>query len=225
MIPLPSFFFDSASFPFPELILPDKPVWETTKNLQPFFRQIPLGKIDCPIPNGVTLLDKQLISIGEGTLLEPGVFIQGPCIIGKNCTIRHQAYIRPFVLLGNNCTIGHGVELKESVFFNQAAASHFNYVGNSLIGNRVNLGAGAICANYRLDGREIPIRIGEKKIASSMKKLGAIIGDDSSIGCNSVINPGILLKKNTLCHPCSCVKYSNWERSPSTQNHRKEIAY
>lgn len=142
------------------------------------------------------------ISIGKGTVLEPGVYIKGPCIIGENCTIRHGAYIRGNLITGNGCVIGHDTEIKNSVMLNHAQAAHFAYLGDSILGNRVNLGAGTKCANLKLDHKNIAVRFGERLIETGLKKFGAIIGDDSQTGCNSVTNPGTLFGKQVFCYPC-----------------------
>jgi len=142
-------------------------------------------------------------------LVEPGSYIEGPCVIGDGCHIRHGAYIRPYVLTGNGCVLGHASEFKHSVLLDDVCAAHFNYVGDSILGNRVQLGAGAICANFRLDSKEVMVKIGEDHFKTGTKKFGAIIGDQSKVGCNSVINPGILLRKRTMVRACSLVQCSN----------------
>ena len=213
MLPCPSHFFDLKDFFHADLFAPEKPVWETLRNLKPYLDKYELGQIDCEVPNGVVLVNPGKISIGRGTILEAGSFIEGPCIIGNHCHIRHGAYLRPYLVTGNHCTLGHAVEVKHSILLDYACASHFNYVGDSLIGNRVNLGAGVICANLRLDRKEVIIQLGKRKVKSGLKKLGAIIGDGSQLGCNSVINPGILLKKRTLSKACFSWETSNWSVS------------
>jgi NDP-sugar pyrophosphorylase family protein len=160
-----------------------------------------LGKIQIAIPPGVHLVHPELISIGEGTVIEPGSMIQGPCIIGDRCTIAHGAYIRKHVITGHGCVIGHSAEIKHSILLNKASVTHFSYVGDSIIGNRANLGAGVKCANLRLDRAEITVRFENTHLKSGLKKFGAIIGDDVQIGCNSVLNPGTIIGKGTICHP------------------------
>ena len=167
-----------------------------------YLQKIPLGKIEVAIPQGTYLANPENISIGKGTVLEPGVYIKGPCIIGENCTIRHGAYIRGNLITGNGCVIGHDTEIKNSVMLNHAQAAHFAYLGDSILGNRVNLGAGTKCANLKLDHKNIAVRFGERLIETGLKKFGAIIGDDSQTGCNSVTNPGTLFGKQVFCYPC-----------------------
>jgi NDP-sugar pyrophosphorylase family protein len=176
--------------------------WIALKKLAQYLQSQQLGEIKVKIPQGVHLVNPSLISIGEGTQIEPGVLIQGPCIIGKNCLIRHGAYLRGNVLAGYGCVIGHDTEVKNSIFLNESCAAHFNYVGDSIIGNKVNLGAGVKCANLRFDHQPISVYWGNEKIDTQLPKLGAIIGDHAQIGCNCVINPGTIFGKNSFCFPC-----------------------
>lgn len=174
-------------------------VLDVLKKLSSYFKKQKLGKIDISLPENVYLENPHLISIGEGTIIEPGVYIKGPVIIGKNCEIRHGAYIRENVILGDEVVIGHNSEIKHSILLPRSHVAHFNYVGDSILGSDTNLGAGVICANFRLDGKEIFIRLKEKKEGTGLRKLGVILGDGSKIGCNSVINPGTLIGKDVLC--------------------------
>lgn len=192
--------FDLTDFSHRELFAGCKYPWEALDQLEGYFSK---GKIECEIPKGVTLVNKELISIGQGTVIEPGAYIAGPCIIGKNCEIRHSAYLRGFVVMGDGCVIGS--EIKSSILLNGVHAAHYNYVGDSILGNRVNLGAGVKLANLRLDKKQIAI----EGIPTQRKKLGAIIGDDSQLGCNSVCNPGTVLKKKFLCRPSAVISVTN----------------
>jgi UDP-N-acetylglucosamine diphosphorylase / glucose-1-phosphate thymidylyltransferase / UDP-N-acetylgalactosamine diphosphorylase / glucosamine-1-phosphate N-acetyltransferase / galactosamine-1-phosphate N-acetyltransferase len=176
--------------------------WEALERLQEYLKSLSLGKIEIAIPSTVYLVNPELISIGEGTVIEPGAYIQGPCSIGKNCTIRHGAYIRGDVITGDLCVIGHDTEVKHSILFNQATAAHFNYVGDSVLGSNINLGAGVKCANLRLDHQSIHVLIQGERVDTRLKKLGAIVGDGAQVGCNCVINPGTILGKNSFCFPC-----------------------
>ncbi|MEZ5315244.1 MAG: LpxA family transferase [Chlamydiales bacterium] len=160
-----------------------------------------LGKISGVVEPGVFLPDPEQIVIGKGTIVESGAYIKGPCIIGENCVIRHGAYLRGGVITGNDCLIGHGTEVKHSIFLNGAKAGHFAYVGDSILGNRVNLGAGTKLANLRFDKKNIFIKDGEKKVDSGLRKLGAILGDGSQTGCNAVTRPGVLIEPKSIFHP------------------------
>jgi UDP-N-acetylglucosamine diphosphorylase / glucose-1-phosphate thymidylyltransferase / UDP-N-acetylgalactosamine diphosphorylase / glucosamine-1-phosphate N-acetyltransferase / galactosamine-1-phosphate N-acetyltransferase len=194
-------FFNIKNFKFSFLWEENKPLWQPLLSLSVSFPEINLGKIEIKIQKEVYLIDPHLISIGKGSVVEPGVFIKGPCIIGENCHIRHGAYLRGNIITGNNCVIGHTTEMKNTIFLDNVHAAHFAYIGDSIIGNNVNLGAGVKCANYRLDKSEIVIRENEKKIFTGLRKFGAIIGDNSQVGCNSVLNPGSILGKGVICYP------------------------
>jgi NDP-sugar pyrophosphorylase family protein len=154
---------------------------------------------------GATLANKD-IYIGRGTVVEPGAYIKGPTIIGNNCEIRHGAYIRGNVLVGNRCVIGHTTEVKNSCFLDQSKAGHFAYIGDSILGNRVNLGAGTKLANLNIGGIPIQIILNQKKINTGLKKFGAILGDEVEIGCNAVTNPGTMLGKGSIVYPNTMVK-------------------
>lgn len=190
-------FFDLEHFAHKNLWQTDEPIWSPLHLLKKYLTDYPLGKIEVEIPSGVFLKDRGNVSIGEGTIIEPGVYIEGPCIIGKNCTIRHGAYLRANVILGDGCSVGHAAEVKHSILLDGAAATHFVYVGDSILGNRVNLGAGVKCANLRLDRSEVKVQ----KKGTGLKKFGAIIGDDVQIGCNCVLNPGTLIGRGSVCFP------------------------
>lgn len=177
-------------------------VWEALHRLPLYLERQKLGKIEASLSKDVHLVNPQLISIGMGTVVEPGVYIQGPCIIGPNCTIRHGAYIRGNVVTGEGCLIGHDTEIKHAILLNRAMAPHFNYVGDSILGNDCNLGAGVKLANFRLDHEEVSVLFQGKKIGTGLKKFGAIVGDGVQLGCNVVANPGTLLGPKVFCYPC-----------------------
>ncbi len=141
------------------------------------------------------------IIIGEGTVIEKGARIIGPAIIGKNCIITHSAFIRENCILGDNVYIGHCVEIKNAIVFNDTRVPHLSYVGDSILGNNVNLGGGAKTANFRLDKKNVFIKTDEEKIETGLQKLGAIVGDDVSVGLNVVLNPGTIIGKNSSIYP------------------------
>ncbi len=199
---LSSYFFTTTSFTHTPLFQKDPPPWLILQNLETYLKAQPLGKIEGTISPFAYLVYPELISIGEGSIVEPGAYIQGPCLIGKHCTVRHGAYIRGNVLIGDHCVIGHDSEIKHSIFLNRAHAAHFAYVGNSILGNEVNLGAGTKCANLKLDQTEINLHFNKERISTNMHKLGAIIGDQTQIGCNTVTNPGTLIGQAVRCYPC-----------------------
>lgn len=154
---------------------------------------------------GVILFDNQIF-IGEGTVVEPSALIKGPTIIGKNTEVRQGAYIRGDCLIGNRCVVGHTTEIKSSVMLNDAKAGHFAYIGDSILGNNVNLGAGTKLANLKMVTSNICLNINGTRYDTGIRKFGAIIGDNVETGCNSVTNPGTLLGKSSLVYPCTPVK-------------------
>ena len=194
----PEKFFDFTAFDHRPLFDGRDLVWEALSDLKRYVLTLSLGKIECDIPLGVTLVNPSLISIGKGCVVYPGSYIEGPCVIGCESEVRFGAFIRPYVLCGRGCVLGHGCEVKESILFEGVKLSHFNYVGNSILGNGVNFGAGAVCANQRLDKKEVAV----KKVKTGLTKLGAIVGDKSQVGCNCVLNPGTCLLPKSACLPC-----------------------
>lgn len=141
------------------------------------------------------------VFIGKGTIIEQGAMIKGPAWIGENCEIRNGCYIRENVIVGSGCVLGNSCEFKNSIIFDEAQVPHFNYVGDSIIGYRGHLGAGVILSNVRLDHGEIAVKTADGLVPTGLKKFGAIIGDHAEIGCNSVLNPGSLIGRNTVLHP------------------------
>lgn len=208
-MPTPELFFDLQDFLHKALFKLELPVWDSLKELKSYLDSWPLGKIESPIPEGVILVNPDKISIGKGTRIEPGAYIEGPCVIGEDSQVRHGAYIRPYVLTGKKCVIGHSTEVKHSLLLDGAQAPHFNYVGDSILGKNVNLGAGVICANFRLDHGEVVVEVEGARFKTGLRKFGAILGDLSQIGCNSVINPGVLLRKRSFSRACSSIQKSN----------------
>ena len=123
--------------------------------------------------------------------------IIGPCIIMEGAIIRHNAYLRENVIVGKGCVVGNSCEIKNSLLISNAEVPHFNYVGDSILGNKAHLGAGVILSNLRLDKQNIMIE-GED---TNLRKIGAFIGDNAQIGCNSVLNPGTVIYPNTIVYP------------------------
>ncbi len=140
------------------------------------------------------------VSIGEGTVLEDGVMIKGPAIIGRNCQIRHNAYIREHVIVGDNCVVGNASELKNALLFNHAVVPHFNYVGDSILGYKVHLGAGVKVSNFRLVPGNIYVEVEGKPFDTGLRKFGALVGDGAEIGCNAVLNPGSVIGRHSVVY-------------------------
>jgi NDP-sugar pyrophosphorylase family protein len=142
------------------------------------------------------------IVICPGTRIHPGAVIEGPVFIGRDVEIRPGAYIRGGAWIGDRCVIGASTEIKRAILLPHAKAPHLNYVGDSILGRDVNLGAGTILSNFRHDGREIRIAAnGHPPIASGRRKLGAILGDGVLTGCNCVLHPGVVVGQGTQIYP------------------------
>ena len=156
------------------------------------------------------LLEPLDIFLDKGTVLEPSAIIKGPALIGKDCEIRQGAYLRGNVVVGDHCVIGHNTEIKGSILMNHTEAGHFNYIGDSIIGSYVNLGAGSRLANleFRLpaDKRDmlfprILMDVEGKEVDTGRSKLGAVVGDYVEVGCNAVLSPAVLLGKESWVYP------------------------
>jgi NDP-sugar pyrophosphorylase family protein len=143
------------------------------------------------------------VYIGEGSVVEDGVMIKGPAIIGRDCQIRHNAYLRENVIIGDNCVIGNSTELKNSLLFNQAVAPHFNYIGDSILGHKVHLGAGVVLSNVKSIPGNVTVELEGKPFDTGLRKFGALIGDRAEIGCNAVLSPGSIIGRGSVLYPCS----------------------
>jgi NDP-sugar pyrophosphorylase family protein len=149
---------------------------------------------------GVAFIGEKVF-IGEGTLLEDGVMIKGPAIIGRNCHIRHNAYLREHVIVGDHCVVGNSTELKHALLFNHAGAPHFNYVGDSIIGCRAHLGAGAVLSNLKSFPGNVTVELDGQPCDTGLRKFGALLGDGCDIGCNAVLNPGSIIGRGAVIYP------------------------
>lgn len=146
------------------------------------------------------------IAIGKDTIIHPSAVIIGPAIIGKNTNIRVNAFIRENVIIGDNCVIGNSCELKNAIIFNNSQIPHFNYVADSILGYKSHIGAGVIISNLKSDQTNITIKYNNKILDSGLRKFGALIGDYVEIGCNSVLNPGTIIGKNTTIYPLCSIR-------------------
>ena len=144
--------------------------------------------------------------VHKTAVVAPTAHIGAPCIIGARTEIRHCAYIRELALVGADCVVGNSVELKNVILFDGVQVPHFNYVGDSILGYKSHLGAGSVTSNFKSDASLITIRNGDEKIVTGMQKIGALVGDLVEVGCNSVLNPGTVVGKNTTIYPTSCVR-------------------
>lgn len=141
------------------------------------------------------------ISLGRGVLVETGAMVKSPAVIDDCCEIRQGAYLRGYCLTGKRCVLGHTTEIKHSIFLNDAKAGHFAYLGDSILGTDANLGAGTKFANLRFIPGNVVIHHEGERIDTGRRKFGAILGDGSQTGCNSVTNPGTIFGKNCILVP------------------------
>ena len=144
--------------------------------------------------------------VHKTAVVAPTAYLGAPCIIGAGTEVRHCAFIRGSALVGADCVVGNSVELKNVILFDSVQVPHFNYVGDSIMGYKSHLGAGSVTSNFKSDGSLITIRNGDEKIVTGMQKIGALVGDFVEVGCNSVLNPGTVVGKDTTIYPTSCVR-------------------
>ena len=144
--------------------------------------------------------------IHKTATVAPSAFLGSPCIIGAGTEIRHCAYIRGSVLVGENCVVGNSVELKNVILFDNVQVPHFNYVGDSILGYKSHMGAGAVTSNVKSDKTLVMVKNGDEKVETGLKKFGAMLGDFVEVGCNSVLNPGTVIGRNSNVYPTSCVR-------------------
>lgn len=197
----PENFFDLSSFEHADLFEGIENIWEVLGRLHTYLlaHTPEENEIRGKVHPGAYLIGKHIL-IEEQALVEPGAYIEGPCIIGRGSHVRHGAYIRSDTLAARDSLIGHATETKNAILLPESKAAHFAYIGDSILGQRVNLGAGTKLANFQLGGRVISVRINGQRYSTGRNKLGAILGDDCQLGCNSVCNPGTFLGPRSLVH-------------------------
>ena len=145
------------------------------------------------------------VLVGENVKISDKATIIAPAIIGSDTEIRPGAFLRGNVIIGENCVIGNSSELKNSILLNGVQVPHYNYVGDSILGNRSHMGAGSVCSNLKSGGGEVFIHC-ECEIKTGLRKVGAFLGDGADIGCGAVLNPGTVIGKNSVVYPQSCVR-------------------
>ena len=180
--------FDKSKYP-----------WEILPQIKDIIKEL----LEKGIP-GYHLL-KEGVLVGENVTIAETATIVAPAIIGKNTEIRPGAYIRGNVIVGDSCVLGNSSEFKNCILLYHAQAPHYNYVGDSILGNYAHMGAGSICSNLKSDGKNIVIH-GDKDIETGLRKIGGILGDHADIGCGSVLNPGTVIGKNTQVYPLQSVR-------------------
>lgn len=186
---LPAAFAGSYDIERPWALL-DEPI-------EALLAALPSAEILGRVHPGAHLVGDRIV-LGKGSRIAPGAVVEGPVWIGEDVEVRVGAYLRGGCWVGDNCVVGANVEMKRAILFPGAHAAHLNYVGDSILGNDVNLGAGAILSNFRHDGRSIEIPAGGgERLTTARRKLGAILGDGVAVGCNSVLNPGTIVGART----------------------------
>lgn len=152
-----------------------------------------------------TLLSEN-VWVHKSAKVAPTAYIGSPCIIGENTEVRHCAFIRGSALIGKNCVIGNSTEIKNAILFDNVQVPHYNYIGDSILGYKAHLGAGAVTSNVKSDKSLVVLRSGDNKTETGLKKFGAIVGDFVEVGCNSVLNPGTVIGRSTSIYPLSSVR-------------------
>ena len=136
----------------------------------------------------------------------PTAYLGAPCIIGAKTEVRHGAFVRGSALVGEGCVVGNSVELKNVILFDSVQVPHYNYVGDSILGYKSHMGAGSITSNVKSDKTLVVVRSADEAIETGLKKMGAMLGDLVEVGCNSVLNPGTVIGRESNVYPLSCVR-------------------
>jgi len=202
----PGAFFDIGDFAHAGLFTEDTPVWEALgRTLVEYLEEWNDWSINSEVPNGVHLMGDRIF-IGPGCRIEPGALIVGPAVLDREVEIRTGAYVRQNVVLGAGSLVGAHSEVKGSILLPGAKAPHQAYVGDSILGRDVNLGAGTICSNVKNVGREVTFHSGGETIHTGLRKFGAILGDGCKTGCNTVLNPGVLMGPGSITYTNASIR-------------------
>ena len=182
--------FDDKEFP-----------WNAFPDLKDFILE--LGK---SLPEDEYTHPSEDVWISKSAKVFPTAHIAGPCIIDHEAEVRHCAFIRGSAIIGKNTVVGNSTELKNSILFDSAKVPHYNYVGDSILGYKAHMGAGAVTSNVKSDKTLVKVKGKDEEIETGMKKMGAILGDNVEIGCNSVLCPGTVVGKGSIIYPTSMVR-------------------
>ena len=158
---------------------------------------LPEEDYDHPLPG---------VWVHKSAQVAPTAYLGAPCIIGPETEVRHGAFVRGSALVGASCVVGNSVELKNVILFDGVQTPHYKYVGDSILGYKSHMGAGSITSNVKSDKTLVAVRDGERRIETGRKKFGAVLGDYVEIGCNSVLNPGTVIGRDTHVYPVSSVR-------------------
>lgn len=197
----PTHYFNLDAFAHRSVFPADEPVWAAlTLGLSQYLQRWPVWEVRPSLPSGVHILEGPVF-LAEDVEIEPGAVLRGPILVDRGCKIRMGAYLRGPVLLGEGAVVGAHSELKNAILLPKAHAPHQNYVGDSILGTGVNLGAGTILSNVKNTGTQVVIPLRETNVNTGMRKLGAILGDGCKTGCNTVANPGVLMGPGCITYP------------------------
>ncbi len=144
--------------------------------------------------------------VHRSAVIAPTAFLGEVCIIGPETEVRHGAFVRGSALVGAGCVVGNSVELKNVILFDKVQVPHYNYVGDSILGYRSHMGAGSITSNVKSDKLPVVVHGADGDVPTGMKKFGAMLGDFVEVGCNSVLNPGTVIGRESRIYPLSCVR-------------------
>lgn len=197
----PEDYFDLSGYAHAELFRGIERVWDVLRALRPYLAARPPDRPHPDAPQAHVEWDR--VWCGADVVIEPFAVVQGPAIIGDGCVIRSGAYVREHVILGRGCVIRG--EVKHAILLDGVNVPHFSYVGDSVLGRDVNLGAGSQILNLERRGATIQIRVGGEKVPTGLRKLGAILGDGCYVGGNATLNPGVLLGPGSFVLPGAVV--------------------
>lgn len=175
--------------------------WEVLPKISDFIKE--LGK---KLPTDIFEEKGENIWIAKSAKVAPTACLNGPLIIDEDAEVRHCAFIRGNAIVGKGAVVGNSTELKNVVLFNKVQVPHYNYVGDSILGFKAHMGAGSITSNVKSDKSLVVIKSKDEEIETGIKKVGAMLGDNVEVGCNSVLNPGTVIGKDSQIYPVSCVR-------------------
>ena len=165
-----------------------------------------LLELGASLPKDEYVLWAENVWVAKSAKIFDSAYLHGPCVIGPETEVRQCAFIRGNALVGAGCVVGNSTELKNVILFDGVQVPHFNYVGDSVLGFKAHMGAGSITSNVKSDKTLVTVDTGSGRVETGLKKMGAMLGDNVEVGCNSVLNPGTVVGKNTSVYPLSMVR-------------------
>ncbi len=174
--------------------------WELLPKISGFLQ----GLLSTP-PEGFSLYSDGVL-VGKNVKIYSGVTIEPPAIIGSGSELRPGAFIRGNVIVGEGCVVGNSTELKNCLLLSGVQVPHYNYVGDSVLGNHAHMGAGAVCSNLKADGKNVVVHAGDNHYETGLKKMGAVLGDNADVGCGCVLNPGTVVGCRTSVYPLTALR-------------------